>query len=84
MVVNHHNAIHDHRRGTERGVVFNEMLQNICSRLAGSNVTRVRCLFERLEAPLFDRLIGRTAHINYLVDTNFIDLLVLGCRRLFA
>jgi len=84
LVVDHDNAIHDLKRGAERGLVFREMLKNICSRLSEGSVTRIRCLFEKLEAPLFDRLIGRTAHINYLVDTNFIDLLVLGCRKLFV
>lgn len=75
-------AIEDVRNSVDKGLVYREMIQNVAARLG--NVARIRVLFEKLEAPLIDRIIGRTAHINYLVDHNFIDLLVLGCKKAFV
>lgn len=79
-------AIEDVRGNVVKGMVYREMIQNVSGRLqnGGGRVGRVRVLFEKLEAPLIDRIIGRTAHINYLIDHNFIDLLVLGCKKMFV
>ena len=60
------------------------MVENILgNNIYGATINRLDINFNVREKSL-DSFIGRTAHINYLTDTNFIGLLVLGCRKLLA
>lgn len=75
------NALEDARKGLIKGQVYREMLHSIMSRVSANRVTKISCVFENLEAPFMDKMVGRVAHNVCLWDYDFINLLMLGCKK---
>lgn len=68
-----------------KGVVYSAMLAHTLRHMRENGVRAVCLDIDfRLAGPSFDQFLGRAAHVQYLLDQDFVERLVCTYRRHFA